>query len=130
VSVGITEHPSRDDEVDCALVLVVEDLAVPEDHRGDVLVRLGVFMDGDGGAQTAALPSERVCAGWPEWSGGMRVVSVENTSRSTHRPSGTFRVRVDGTPTDLIPFDKLEAFFTEHLAAGGRVGEALAASAA
>jgi fermentation-respiration switch protein FrsA (DUF1100 family) len=32
--------------------------------------------------------------------------------------------------TDLIPFDKLEAFFTEDLAAGGRVGEALAASAA
>ena len=33
--------------------------------------------------------------------------------------------------TDLIPFDKLEAFFTEHLAPGGaRVGETLAASAA
>ena len=32
--------------------------------------------------------------------------------------------------TDLIPFDKLEAFFTEHLAPGARVGEALAASAA
>ena len=32
--------------------------------------------------------------------------------------------------TDLIPFDKLEAFFTEHLAPGARVGETLAASAA
>ena len=32
--------------------------------------------------------------------------------------------------TDLIPFDKLEEFFTEHLAPGARVGEALAASAA
>ena len=32
--------------------------------------------------------------------------------------------------TDLIPFDKLEAFFTEHLAPGARVGEALAASVA
>jgi hypothetical protein len=30
----------------------------------------------------------------------------------------------------LIPFDKLEAFFTEHLAPGARVGEALAAGAA
>src|SRR5947207_1293081 len=37
--------------------------------------------------------------------GGMRVVSVENASRSTHRPSGTFRLRVEGTSagaTDLI----------------------------
>ena len=32
--------------------------------------------------------------------------------------------------TDLIPFDKLEPFFTEHLALGARVGETLAASAA
>jgi fermentation-respiration switch protein FrsA (DUF1100 family) len=32
--------------------------------------------------------------------------------------------------TDLIPFDKLEAFFTENLAPGARIGEALAASAA
>jgi len=32
--------------------------------------------------------------------------------------------------TDLIPFDKLDAFFTEHLAPGARVGETLAASAA
>jgi fermentation-respiration switch protein FrsA (DUF1100 family) len=32
--------------------------------------------------------------------------------------------------TDLIPFDKLEAFFNEHLAPGARVGEALAASPA
>jgi fermentation-respiration switch protein FrsA (DUF1100 family) len=31
--------------------------------------------------------------------------------------------------TDLIPFDKLEAFFTENLAPGARVGEALVASA-
>jgi hypothetical protein len=30
----ITEHPTREDKVDCAVVLVVEDLAVPEDHRG------------------------------------------------------------------------------------------------
>jgi uncharacterized protein len=32
--------------------------------------------------------------------------------------------------TDLIPFDKLEEFFTAHLAPGARAGEALAASAA
>ena len=32
--------------------------------------------------------------------------------------------------TDLIPFDKLDAFFTEHLAPDTRVDEALAASAA
>src|SRR5439155_7637973 len=35
----------------------------------------------------------------------VRVVSIENPSRSTHRPSGTFRVRVEGTSTgatDLI----------------------------
>ena len=62
-------------------------------------------MDGDRGAQTAALPSERVLRWVAGVVGGMRVVSVENPSRSTHRPSGTFRVRVDGTPTgarDLI----------------------------
>src|SRR5512133_2677998 len=37
--------------------------------------------------------------------GGMRVLSVENPSRSTHRPPGTFRLRVEGTSTaatDLI----------------------------
>src|SRR5947207_15425534 len=62
-------------------------------------------MDGDRGAQTAALPSERVLRWVAGVVGGMRVVLVENPSRSTHRPSGTFRVRVDGTPTgatDLI----------------------------
>src|SRR6266576_6465769 len=60
------------------------------------------FMGGDGGAHTAGLPSEQVL----RWVvGGMRVVSVENASRSAHRPSGTFRVRVEGTSTgatDLI----------------------------
>jgi hypothetical protein len=62
-------------------------------------------MDGDRGAQTAALPSERVLRWVAGVVGGMRVVSVENPSRSTHRPSGTFRLRVDGTrtgATDLI----------------------------
>ncbi len=36
---------------------------------------------------------------------GGRVLSVENASRNTHRPSGTFRLRVEGTSTgatDLI----------------------------
>src|SRR5216683_3796641 len=62
-------------------------------------------MDGDGGAHTAALPSEQVLRWVAGVVGGMRVVSVENASRSTHRPSGTFRVRVEGTSTaatDLI----------------------------
>src|SRR5437762_10200228 len=63
------------------------------------------FMGGDGGAHTAALPSEQVLRWAAGVVGGMRVVSVENASRSTHRPSGTFRVRVEGTSTgatDLI----------------------------
>src|SRR5947199_5919269 len=62
------------------------------------------FMGGDGGAHTAALPSEQVLRWVAGVVGGMRVVSVENASR-THRPSGTFRVRVEGTSTgatDLI----------------------------
>ena len=61
-------------------------------------------VDGDGGAQTAALPSEQVLR-WVAGVGGIRVVSIENASRSTHRPSGTFRLRVEGTSTgafDLI----------------------------
>src|SRR2546430_14482584 len=62
-------------------------------------------MDGDGGAHTAGLPSERVLRWVAGVVGGMRVVSVENASRSAHRPSGTFRLRVEGTSTgatDLI----------------------------
>src|ERR671931_390146 len=58
-----------------------------------------------GGAQTAALPSEQVLRWVAGVVGGMRVVSIENASRSTHRPSGTFRLRVEGTSTgtsDLI----------------------------
>src|SRR2546421_3053633 len=64
------------------------------------------FMGGDGGAHTAALPSKQVLRWVAGVVGGMRVVSIENPSRSTtHRPSGTFRVRVEGTSTgatDLI----------------------------
>src|SRR5205809_5868023 len=63
------------------------------------------FMGGDGGAHTAALPSKEVLRWVAGVVGGMRVVSIENPSRSTHRPSGTFRVRVEGTSTgatDLI----------------------------
>src|SRR5207247_136944 len=61
------------------------------------------------GAKTTALtlaiaaPASRRRAA--ETIGGMRVLSVENPSRSTHRPSGTFRLRVEGTSTgatDLI----------------------------
>jgi aminoglycoside phosphotransferase (APT) family kinase protein len=56
-------------------------------------------------AHTAAMPSEQVLRWAAGVVGGARVVSVENPSRSTHRPSGTFRVRVEGTSTgasDLI----------------------------
>src|SRR4051812_35290525 len=63
------------------------------------------FMGGDEVAHTAALPSEQVLRWVAGVVGGMRVVSVENASRSTHRPSGTFRLRVEGTSTgatDLI----------------------------
>src|SRR6266542_1368124 len=63
------------------------------------------LMDGDGGAHTAALPSEQVLRWVAGVVGRMRVVSIENPSRSTHRPSGTFRLRVEGTSTgatDLI----------------------------
>src|SRR5207244_2825624 len=62
-------------------------------------------MDGDGGAHKAALPSEQVLRWVAGVVGEMRVLSVENSSRSTHRPSGTFRLRVEGTSTgatDLI----------------------------
>src|SRR5438067_8909065 len=62
-------------------------------------------MGGDGGAHTAALPSEQVLRWVAGVIGGMRVVTVENASRSTQRPSGTFRLRVEGTSagaSDLI----------------------------
>ena len=58
-------------------------------------------MGGDGGAHTAALPSEQVLRWVAGVVGGMRVLSIENPSRSTHRPSGTFRLRVEGTETFL-----------------------------
>src|SRR5438105_5906401 len=63
------------------------------------------FVDGAGGAHTAGLAGEEVLRWVAGVVGGMRVVSIENPSRSTHRPSGTFRVRVEGTSTgatDLI----------------------------
>src|SRR5918996_5829255 len=56
-------------------------------------------------ALPAALPSEQVLRWVAGVVGGRRVLSVENRSRSTHRPSGTFRLRVEGTSTgasDLI----------------------------
>jgi len=62
-------------------------------------------MGGDGGAHTATLPSEQVLRWVAGVVGGMRALSVENPSRSTHRPPGTFRLRVEGTSTgatDLI----------------------------
>src|SRR6266545_1807108 len=62
-------------------------------------------MDGAGGTHTAALPSEQVLRWVAGVVGGIRVVSIENASRSTHRPSGTFRLRFEGTSTsatDLI----------------------------
>jgi hypothetical protein len=43
-------------------------------------------MDGDGGAHTAALPGEQVLRWVAGVVGGIRVVSIENASRSTHRP--------------------------------------------
>src|ERR1051325_4580794 len=55
-------------------------------------------MDDAGGAHAAALPSEQVLR-WAAGVGGIRVVSIENASRSTHRPSGTFRLRFEGTST-------------------------------
>ena len=62
-------------------------------------------MNGDGGAHTAVLPSEQVLRWVAGVVGGMRVLSVENPSRSTHHPAGTFRLKVEGTSTaarDLI----------------------------
>jgi hypothetical protein len=61
-------------------------------------------MDGDGRARTEALPSEQVLRWVAGVVGGMRVVSIENASRS-HPPAGTFRLRVEGTSAgarDLI----------------------------
>src|SRR5205809_7825391 len=57
------------------------------------------LMDGAGGAHTAALPSEQVLRWVAGVVGGIRGVSIEDASRSTHRPSGTFRLRLDGTST-------------------------------
>jgi Phosphotransferase enzyme family len=57
------------------------------------------------GEAPAVLPSEQVLRWVAGVVGGMRVLSVENASRSTHRPAGTFRVKVEGTSTgarDLI----------------------------
>jgi hypothetical protein len=51
------------------------------------------------------LPSEQVLRWVAGVVGGMHVVSIENASRGTNRPSGTFRLRVEGTSpgaADLI----------------------------
>ena len=75
-------------------------------------------MGGDGGAHTAALPSEQVLRWVAGVVGGMRVVSIENPSRSTHRPSGTFRVRVEGTSTgatDLIVRISVSRWITDGM---------------
>src|ERR671931_518376 len=75
-------------------------------------------MDGDGGAHTAALPSEQVLRWVAGVVRGMRVVSIENVSRSTHRPSGTFRLRVEGTSTgasDLILKLSVSRWITEGM---------------
>jgi hypothetical protein len=53
----------------------------------------------------AALPSEQVLRWVAGVVGGMRVLSVENVSRSDHHPSGTFRLRIEGQAaraTDVI----------------------------
>src|SRR5687767_8348650 len=50
-------------------------------------------------ALPAALPSEQVLRWVAGVVGGMRVLSVENPSRSTNRPSGTFHLLVEGTST-------------------------------
>ena len=62
-------------------------------------------MGGDGGAHTAALPSDQVLRWAAGAVGGTCVVSVESLSSSGHRPSGTFRLRIEGTAagtTDVI----------------------------
>src|ERR671937_390127 len=62
-------------------------------------------MDGDGGAHTGALPSEQVLRWVAGVVGGIRVLSIENASRSAHCPSGTSRLRLEETSTaaaDLI----------------------------
>jgi len=51
------------------------------------------------------LPSEQVLRWAAEAVGGTRVVSAENVSRSDDRPSGTFRLRIEGQAartTDVI----------------------------
>jgi aminoglycoside phosphotransferase (APT) family kinase protein len=56
-------------------------------------------------AHTAAMPSEQVLRWAAGVVGGTRVVSAESLSRSDHRPSGTFRLRIDGPAaraTDVI----------------------------
>lgn len=57
------------------------------------------------GTHTAAVPSEQVLRWAAGVVGGTRVRSAENLSRSDHRPSGTFRLRIDGPAaraTDVI----------------------------
>ena len=51
------------------------------------------------------MPSEQVLRWAAGVVGGTRVVSAENVSRGDHRPSGTFRLRIDGPAagaTDVI----------------------------
>src|SRR3954469_21822933 len=48
------------------------------------------------GAHTAAMPSEQVLRWAAEGGGGTSVVSAESLSRGDHRPSGTFRLRIEG----------------------------------
>ena len=91
-------------------------------------------MDGDGIAHTGALPSEQVLGWVAGVVGGMRVLSVENVSRSTHRPSGTFRLRVEGTSTgaaDLILKLSVSRWITDGMvitnARALRLAEAMAA---
>ena len=80
---------------------------------------VATFVDGDGVAHTAALPSEQVLRWAAGVVGGMRVLSVENVSRSTHRPSGTFRFRVEGTSTDATdPVLKLKLSVSRWIADG------------
>ena len=57
------------------------------------LARRGMYMTG---AHTATMPSEQVLGWAADVLGATGVVSAENVSRSDHRLSGAFRLRLDG----------------------------------
>ena len=79
-------------------------LRVPDRHRGDTPLSISCVWVQTEGAH-AAMPNDQVLRWAASAVDGTRVVSTESLSRGDHRPSGTFRLRVEGPAaraTDVI----------------------------